>query len=76
MRFSRHLVRREALPIRMEVKDLRRLPCRSRGRSRRWVHRGAGPDRIETTASTSLTGVPIQSQDSAHHDQMVYEVGE
>lgn len=43
---------------------------------RRWVHRGAGPDRIEATVSTSLTGVPIQSQDSAHHDQMVYEVGE
>jgi len=43
---------------------------------RRWVHRGAGPDRIEATVSTSLTGVPIQSQDSAHHDHMVYEVGE
>ena len=40
---------------------------------RRWVHRGAGPDRTEVTVSTSLTGVPIQSQHSAHHDQMVYE---
>jgi hypothetical protein len=40
------------------------------------VHRGVSPERIEATVSTSLTGIPIQSQDSAHLDQMVYEVGE
>ena len=30
----------------------------------------------ETIVSTSLTGVPVQSQDSAHHDRMVREMGE
>ena len=40
----------------------------------RWVHRGAGPDRI-AAVSRSLTGIPIQSQYWAHRDQMVHEVG-
>jgi hypothetical protein len=40
------------------------------------VDQAASPDRIGATVSTSLTGIPIQSQDPAHLDQMVYEVGE
>jgi len=40
----------------------------------RWVHRGAGPDRIGAV-SRSLTGIPIQSQYRAHRDQMVHGVG-
>ena len=37
---------------------------------------GVDPDRIEIAVSSSLTGDPIQWQDWAHLDQMVYEVGE
>jgi catechol 2,3-dioxygenase-like lactoylglutathione lyase family enzyme len=37
---------------------------------------GVDPDRIEVSVSSSLTGVPIQSTDWDHLDQMVYEVGE
>jgi catechol-2,3-dioxygenase len=37
---------------------------------------GVDPDRIEVSASTSLTGHPIQTTDWNHLDQMVYEVGE
>ncbi len=37
---------------------------------------GLDPDRIEVSVSSSLTGVPIQSQDWANLDEMVYEVGE
>lgn len=36
---------------------------------------GVDPDRIEVSASSSLTGNPIQSTDWDHLDQMVYEVG-
>jgi hypothetical protein len=37
---------------------------------------GVDPDRIEITVAAGLTGAPIQSEDWAHLDQMVYEVGE
>jgi len=37
---------------------------------------GVDPDRIEVSVSSRLTGVPIQSEDWANLDQMVYEVGE
>jgi catechol 2,3-dioxygenase-like lactoylglutathione lyase family enzyme len=37
---------------------------------------GVDPDRIEVSVSSSLAGVPIQSKDWDHLDQMVYEVGE
>ena len=37
---------------------------------------GVDPDRIEVSVSSSLTGVPIESKDWHHLDQMVYEVGE
>ncbi len=37
---------------------------------------GVDPDRIEISVSSSLTGAPIQSEDWAHLDAMVYEVGE
>ena len=37
---------------------------------------GVDPDRIEVSVSSSLTGVPIQSTDWDHLDQMAYEVGE
>ena len=37
---------------------------------------GVDPDRIEVSVSASLTGVPIQSTNWDHLDQMVYEVGE
>lgn len=37
---------------------------------------GVDPDRIEVAVSSSLTGVPIESKDWDHLDQMVYEVGE
>jgi catechol 2,3-dioxygenase-like lactoylglutathione lyase family enzyme len=37
---------------------------------------GVDPDRIEVSVSSSLTGVPIQSKDWDHFDQMVYDVGE
>jgi catechol 2,3-dioxygenase-like lactoylglutathione lyase family enzyme len=37
---------------------------------------GVDPDRIEVSVSSSLTGVPIQTKDWRHLDQMVYEIGE
>ncbi len=37
---------------------------------------GVDPDRIEVSVSSSLTGIPIQSEDWTNLDQMVYEVGE
>jgi catechol-2,3-dioxygenase len=37
---------------------------------------GVDPDRTEVSVSSSLTGVPIQSTDWDHLDQMVYEIGE
>jgi catechol 2,3-dioxygenase-like lactoylglutathione lyase family enzyme len=37
---------------------------------------GADPDRIAVSVSSSLTGVPIRTEDWNHLDQMVYEVGE
>lgn len=37
---------------------------------------GVDPDRIEVSVSSSLTGVPIQSEDWTNLDEMVYEVGE
>jgi catechol 2,3-dioxygenase-like lactoylglutathione lyase family enzyme len=37
---------------------------------------GVDPDRIEVSVSSSLTGTPIRSEDWAHLDKMVYEVGQ
>jgi catechol 2,3-dioxygenase-like lactoylglutathione lyase family enzyme len=37
---------------------------------------GVDPDRIEVSVSSSLTGIPIQSEDWTNLDRMVYEVGE
>jgi catechol 2,3-dioxygenase-like lactoylglutathione lyase family enzyme len=37
---------------------------------------GVDPDRIEVSVSSSLTGIPIQGEDWANLDRMVYEVGE
>jgi hypothetical protein len=37
---------------------------------------GLDPDHIEVSVSSGLTGAPIQSQDWANLDRMVYEVGE
>jgi catechol 2,3-dioxygenase-like lactoylglutathione lyase family enzyme len=37
---------------------------------------GVDPDRIEFAVSSSQTGAPIRSEDWAHLDDMVYEVGE
>jgi catechol 2,3-dioxygenase-like lactoylglutathione lyase family enzyme len=37
---------------------------------------GVDPDRIEITISSSLTGAPIQWEDWARLDKMIYEIGE